>query len=60
MFLLYSQILAYFRSVGNPHLEAVEETVLVLQADRDRDVSFFATIKPKQNAMLVTALEKQH
>uniref|UniRef100_A0A8C0ISC7 Putative WW-binding domain-containing protein n=1 Tax=Chelonoidis abingdonii TaxID=106734 RepID=A0A8C0ISC7_CHEAB len=29
---------AYFKSVGNPHLEAVEETVLALQSDRDQDV----------------------
>uniref|UniRef100_A0A8D0C254 WW-binding domain-containing protein n=1 Tax=Salvator merianae TaxID=96440 RepID=A0A8D0C254_SALMN len=50
---------AYFRSVGNPHLEAVEETVLVLQADRDQDVSFFATIKPKHSNMHITSLEKQ-
>ncbi|XP_053098574.1 serine/threonine-protein phosphatase 4 regulatory subunit 1-like isoform X2 [Hemicordylus capensis] len=51
---------AYFRSVGNPHLEAVEETVLVLQADRDQDVSFFATIKPKYNNIHITSLVKQN
>ncbi|XP_060086720.1 serine/threonine-protein phosphatase 4 regulatory subunit 1-like isoform X2 [Heteronotia binoei] len=51
---------AYFRSVGNPHLEAVEETVLVLRADRDQDVAFFATIKPKHQTMHITALEKQN
>ncbi|KAJ6665697.1 hypothetical protein lerEdw1_002067 [Lerista edwardsae] len=51
---------AYFRSVGNPHLEAVEETILVLQADRDQDVSFFATIKPKHNNVCITSLEKQN
>ncbi|XP_009075822.1 PREDICTED: serine/threonine-protein phosphatase 4 regulatory subunit 1-like [Acanthisitta chloris] len=39
---------AYFKSVGNPHLEAAEETILALQSDRDQDVSFFATIKLKQ------------
>nr|XP_056700535.1 serine/threonine-protein phosphatase 4 regulatory subunit 1-like [Euleptes europaea] len=50
----------YFRSVGNPHLEAVEETVLVLQADRDQDVAFFATIKPKHHTMHITSLEKQN
>ncbi|KAG8131681.1 hypothetical protein E2320_009590, partial [Naja naja] len=38
-------------SVGNPHLDAVEETVLILQADRDQDVCFFATIKPKLSNM---------
>ncbi|XP_070600657.1 serine/threonine-protein phosphatase 4 regulatory subunit 1-like isoform X1 [Erythrolamprus reginae] len=51
---------AYFRGVGNPHLDAVEETVLVLQADRDQDVSFFATIKPKLSNMHITLLEKQN
>ncbi|XP_015687564.1 serine/threonine-protein phosphatase 4 regulatory subunit 1 [Protobothrops mucrosquamatus] len=51
---------AYFRSVGNPHLDAVEEAVLVLQADRDQDVSFFATIKPKLSNMHITLLEKQN
>uniref|UniRef100_A0A670Y2H9 Uncharacterized protein n=1 Tax=Pseudonaja textilis TaxID=8673 RepID=A0A670Y2H9_PSETE len=51
---------AYFRSVGNPHLDAVEETVLILQADRDQDVSFFATIKPKLSNMHITLLEKQN
>uniref|UniRef100_A0ACB8F7P5 Uncharacterized protein n=1 Tax=Sphaerodactylus townsendi TaxID=933632 RepID=A0ACB8F7P5_9SAUR len=51
---------AYFRSVGNRHLEAVEETVLILQADRDQDVAFFATIKPKHHTMHMTSLEKQH
>ncbi|XP_054836844.1 serine/threonine-protein phosphatase 4 regulatory subunit 1-like isoform X2 [Eublepharis macularius] len=51
---------AYFRSVGNPHLEAVEETVLVLQADRDQDVAFFATIKPKHHTVHITSLEKQN
>ncbi|XP_067163781.1 serine/threonine-protein phosphatase 4 regulatory subunit 1-like isoform X3 [Apteryx mantelli] len=51
---------AYFKSVGNPHLEAAEETVLALQSDRDQDVSFFATIKLKQNNMDNTSIEKQN
>ncbi|XP_074868184.1 serine/threonine-protein phosphatase 4 regulatory subunit 1-like isoform X2 [Carettochelys insculpta] len=51
---------AYFKSVGNPHLEAVEETVLALQSDRDQDVSFFATVKPKLNNMDITSLEEQN
>uniref|UniRef100_A0A8C0H478 Putative WW-binding domain-containing protein n=1 Tax=Chelonoidis abingdonii TaxID=106734 RepID=A0A8C0H478_CHEAB len=51
---------AYFKSVGNPHLEAVEETVLALQSDRDQDVSFFANVKPKLNNMDTTSLEKQN
>ncbi|XP_013226541.3 serine/threonine-protein phosphatase 4 regulatory subunit 1-like isoform X1 [Columba livia] len=51
---------AYFKSVGNPHLEAAEETILALQSDRDQDVSFFATIKLKQGNMDSTTLEKQN
>ena len=35
---LFPLILAYFKSVGNPHLEAAEETILALQSDRDQDV----------------------
>ncbi|XP_036100213.1 serine/threonine-protein phosphatase 4 regulatory subunit 1-like isoform X2 [Molossus molossus] len=51
---------AYFRNVGHPHLEIVEETVLALQSDRDQDVSFFATLEPKRQNLLDTAtLEKQ-
>ncbi|XP_053937203.1 serine/threonine-protein phosphatase 4 regulatory subunit 1 isoform X2 [Cuculus canorus] len=50
---------AYFKSVGNPHLEAAEQTILALQSDRDQDVSFFATIKLKQGNMDSTAIEKQ-
>ncbi|KAM4649737.1 serine/threonine-protein phosphatase 4 regulatory subunit 1-like isoform 1-T1 [Amazona ochrocephala] len=49
---------AYFKSVGNPHLEAAEETILALQSDRDQDVSFFATIKLKQDNMDNTTIDK--
>ncbi|XP_064238616.1 serine/threonine-protein phosphatase 4 regulatory subunit 1-like [Aotus nancymaae] len=52
---------AYFRNAGNPHLEVVEETILALQSDRDQDVSFFATLEPKQrNIIDTTVLEKQN
>lgn len=52
---------AYFRNAGHPHLEVVEETVLALQSDRDQDVSFFATLEPKQRNLLdTTMLEKQN
>ncbi|XP_053848542.1 serine/threonine-protein phosphatase 4 regulatory subunit 1-like isoform X1 [Vidua macroura] len=51
---------AYFKSVGNPHLEAAEETILALQSDRDQDVSFFATIKLKQDNMDNITIEKQN
>ncbi|XP_042690363.1 serine/threonine-protein phosphatase 4 regulatory subunit 1-like isoform X2 [Centrocercus urophasianus] len=51
---------AYFKSVGNPHLEAAEETIQALQSDRDQDVSFFATIKLRQNNMDSSPTEKQN
>ncbi|KAM7037964.1 serine/threonine-protein phosphatase 4 regulatory subunit 1-like isoform 1-T1 [Acridotheres tristis] len=51
---------AYFKSVGNPHLEAAEETILALQSDRDQDVSFFATIKLKQDNMDNITIAKQN
>ncbi|XP_069728031.1 serine/threonine-protein phosphatase 4 regulatory subunit 1-like isoform X3 [Phaenicophaeus curvirostris] len=51
---------AYFKSVGNPHLEAAEQTILALQSDRDQDVSFFATIKLKQGNMDSTTIEQQN
>ncbi|XP_043946002.1 serine/threonine-protein phosphatase 4 regulatory subunit 1-like isoform X2 [Protopterus annectens] len=44
----------YFTSVGNPHLEEVEETVLVLQSDGDKDVRYFATVEPAQNPVGLT------
>ncbi|XP_050169926.1 serine/threonine-protein phosphatase 4 regulatory subunit 1-like isoform X2 [Myiozetetes cayanensis] len=51
---------AYFKSVGNPHLEAAEETILALQSDRDQDVSFFATIKLKQGNLDNITIDKQN
>ncbi|XP_023563295.1 serine/threonine-protein phosphatase 4 regulatory subunit 1 isoform X2 [Octodon degus] len=52
---------AYFRNAGNPHLEVIEETVLALQSDRDQDVSFFATLEPKQQDVTdTTGLEKRN
>lgn len=58
--LIFSLIPAYFKSVGNPHLEAAEETIQALQSDRDQDVSFFATIKLRQNNMDGSPTEKQN
>ncbi|KAK1337141.1 hypothetical protein QTO34_001763 [Cnephaeus nilssonii] len=52
---------AYFRNAGHPHLKVVEETILALQSDRDPDVSFFATLKPKRgNLVDTTMLGKQN
>ncbi|KAM8945739.1 serine/threonine-protein phosphatase 4 regulatory subunit 1-like [Pelodytes ibericus] len=40
---------AYFTSLGNPHLEAVEQTVEAMQMDRDQDVRFFSATGPKRH-----------
>ncbi|XP_041059900.1 serine/threonine-protein phosphatase 4 regulatory subunit 1 isoform X1 [Carcharodon carcharias] len=40
---------AYFTEAENPHVEAVEEIVLILQSDRDRDVRFFASAELRNN-----------
>ncbi|KAM4623203.1 serine/threonine-protein phosphatase 4 regulatory subunit 1-like [Discoglossus pictus] len=48
---------AYFTSLGNPHLEAVEKTVLAMQLDRDQDVRFFSATEPKRH-MNPTPLEQ--
>ncbi|XP_078092470.1 serine/threonine-protein phosphatase 4 regulatory subunit 1 isoform X2 [Mustelus asterias] len=39
----------YFTEAENPHVEAVEEIVLILQSDRDRDVRFFASAELQNN-----------
>ncbi|XP_030068542.1 serine/threonine-protein phosphatase 4 regulatory subunit 1 isoform X4 [Microcaecilia unicolor] len=50
---------AYFVSVGNPHVEVVEETVLALQSDRDQDVRFFASAQPKNSNTNSTVLQQE-
>uniref|UniRef100_A0A8C4S5Y1 Serine/threonine-protein phosphatase 4 regulatory subunit 1-like n=1 Tax=Erpetoichthys calabaricus TaxID=27687 RepID=A0A8C4S5Y1_ERPCA len=47
---------AYFKEANGPHYEAIEETVITLQSDRDRDVRYFATLEPSKNAMDTFAL----
>ncbi|XP_018090486.1 serine/threonine-protein phosphatase 4 regulatory subunit 1 isoform X2 [Xenopus laevis] len=39
---------AYFTSLGNPHLDAVEKTVQAMQLDKDQDVRFFSAAEPKR------------
>ncbi|XP_053560470.1 serine/threonine-protein phosphatase 4 regulatory subunit 1 [Bombina bombina] len=39
----------YFTSLGNPHLENVEKTVLAMQLDKDQDVRFFSGTQPKRH-----------
>ncbi|XP_072412948.1 serine/threonine-protein phosphatase 4 regulatory subunit 1-like isoform X1 [Chiloscyllium punctatum] len=45
----------YFTEAENPHVEAVEEIVLILQSDRDRDVRFFATAELRNNPVNTTS-----
>ncbi|KAM9296586.1 serine/threonine-protein phosphatase 4 regulatory subunit 1-like [Gastrophryne carolinensis] len=49
---------AYFTSVGNPHLEAVEKTVQAMQLDGDQDVRFFSATEPKRPLNISTSLEQ--
>ncbi|XP_067856797.1 serine/threonine-protein phosphatase 4 regulatory subunit 1-like isoform X1 [Heptranchias perlo] len=46
---------AYFTEAENPHVEAVEEIVLILQSDRDRDVRFFASAELRNNPVNTTS-----
>uniref|UniRef100_A0A4W3J894 Serine/threonine-protein phosphatase 4 regulatory subunit 1-like n=1 Tax=Callorhinchus milii TaxID=7868 RepID=A0A4W3J894_CALMI len=46
---------AYFTGVENAHVEAVEETVLILQSDRDRDVRFFSSTEIRNNPLNTTS-----
>ncbi|KAE8574465.1 hypothetical protein XENTR_v10003441 [Xenopus tropicalis] len=39
---------AYFTSLGNPHVDAVEKTVQAMQLDKDQDVRFFSAAEPKR------------
>ncbi|XP_018429729.1 PREDICTED: serine/threonine-protein phosphatase 4 regulatory subunit 1-like [Nanorana parkeri] len=49
---------AYFTSLGQPHLEAVEKTVQAMQLDRDQDVRFFSATEPKRPLNSSTSLEQ--
>uniref|UniRef100_A0AAY4A824 WW-binding domain-containing protein n=1 Tax=Denticeps clupeoides TaxID=299321 RepID=A0AAY4A824_9TELE len=40
---------AYFKSPGGAYLDALDEAMLSLQADKDRDVRFFATLDNAQH-----------
>ncbi|KAK2915310.1 serine/threonine-protein phosphatase 4 regulatory subunit 1 isoform X1 [Channa argus] len=39
---------AYFKEPGCPYSDELEETVMALQSDKDRDVRFFATLDPSK------------
>ncbi|XP_059836354.1 serine/threonine-protein phosphatase 4 regulatory subunit 1 [Hypanus sabinus] len=45
---------AYFTEADNPHVEAVEKIVLILQSDRDRDVRYFASTEIRSNPVNTT------
>ncbi|MBN3279815.1 PP4R1 phosphatase, partial [Polyodon spathula] len=47
---------AYFKDAACPHQQTVEETVMALQADRDRDVRFFASLEPSTSTEDTAAL----
>nr|XP_023999517.1 serine/threonine-protein phosphatase 4 regulatory subunit 1-like [Salvelinus alpinus] len=47
---------AYFKEPGSACLEELEETVMTLQADKDRDVRFFASLDPNMMLMDTSAL----
>ncbi|XP_053723819.1 serine/threonine-protein phosphatase 4 regulatory subunit 1 [Synchiropus splendidus] len=42
---------AYFKEPGCPFSEELEETVMALQSDKDRDVRFFASLDPNKGLM---------
>ncbi|KAJ3603118.1 hypothetical protein NHX12_030862 [Muraenolepis orangiensis] len=41
----------YFKEPGCPYSDELEETVMALQTDKDRDVRFFATLDPNKALM---------
>ena len=45
---------AYFKEPGSAYSDELEETVMALQADKDQDVRFFASLDPNR-ALLDTA-----
>lgn len=42
---------AYFKEPGCAYSEELEETVMALQSDKDRDVRFFASLDPNKSLM---------
>ncbi|KAK5614764.1 hypothetical protein CRENBAI_018727 [Crenichthys baileyi] len=42
---------AYFKEPGCPYSDELEETVMALQSDKDRDVRFFASLDPNKGLM---------
>ncbi len=42
---------AYFKEPGCAYSDELEETVMALQSDKDRDVRFFASLDPNKGLM---------
>lgn len=42
---------AYFKEPGCAFSDELEETVMALQSDKDRDVRFFASLDPDRSLM---------
>lgn len=42
---------AYFKEPGCPYSDDLEETIMALQSDKDRDVRFFASLDPNKGLM---------
>lgn len=42
---------AYFKEPGCAYSEELEETVMTLQSDKDRDVRFFASLDPNKSLL---------
>ncbi|KAM6980839.1 serine/threonine-protein phosphatase 4 regulatory subunit 1 [Aplochiton taeniatus] len=47
---------AYFKEPGSAYSDELEETMMALQADKDRDVRFFASLDPNKALMDTAAL----
>uniref|UniRef100_A0A8C6M368 WW-binding domain-containing protein n=1 Tax=Nothobranchius furzeri TaxID=105023 RepID=A0A8C6M368_NOTFU len=47
---------AYFKEPGCAYSDELEETVMTLQSDKDRDVRFFASLDPNKGLMDTTPL----
>lgn len=48
---LFLIVAAYFREPGCAYSNKLEETVIALQSDKDRDVRFFASMDPSKGLM---------
>lgn len=47
---------AYFKEQGCAYSDELEETVMALQSDKDRDVRFFASLDPSKGLLDTASL----